>query len=149
MLGPASKLALVASGVLFLVGLLTGVWKYLATSRSPRALAPRYVNVAHQAALLYSFAALILLKLLEYSPYPETINVIAVAVPVFFFATATATYVAHAILRDTDNQFLPPYRFGSRRVPSPVFHLMVWLLIVGEIGGFVVLFAGALTVLMR
>ena len=146
---PASQLALFACGIFFLTGLLTGVWKYLAISRSPKVEAPRYVSVAHQTSLMYSFAALVLLKLLEFSPYSETINLIAVAVPLFFFATAMVTYVLHAALRDTENQFQKPYRIGSLIIPPVVFHTMIWLLILGEVGGFVVLFAGALVGLFK
>ncbi len=148
MIGPASKLALVGGGLFLLTGLLTGVWKYLAISRSPQFQAPRYVSVVHQASLLYSFATLIFLQLLEFSPYPEAINVVAVAVPLFFFATAIATYILHAILRDTDNQFIKPYRMGRFIIPPYLFQLMVWFLIIGEVGGFIVLFVGALTVLI-
>lgn len=144
---PASKLTLFACGVFFLIGLLTGVWKYLAIWRSPRFEAPRYVSVAHQASLAYSFATLILLKLLEFSPYPETLNLIAVAAPLFFFATAIVTYILHAALRDTENQFQKPHRIGNFHIPAPVFHVAIWLLILGEIGGFVILFIGAVSAL--
>ena len=140
----ASKLALFACGVFFLTGLVTGVWKYLAIWRSPKAEAPRYVNVAHQTSLMYSFAALVLLELVKFSPYSETVNLIAVAVPLFFFATAITTYVIHGIFRDTENQFQIPYRIGRLYLPPLVFHLAIWLLILGEIGGFTVLFMGFL-----
>jgi len=148
-MGIATNLALVACGVFFLTGLITGVWKYLAISRSPRSEAPRYVSVAHQTSLMYSFATLILLKFLEYSPYSETVNVIAVAVPLFFFATAIATYVLHGALGDTENQFQKPYRIGTLHIPPSIFHTMIWLLILGEVSGFAVLFAGALVRLFR
>jgi hypothetical protein len=140
----ASKLTLLASGIFFLTGLLTGVWKYMSTVRSARHAAPRYVNVAHQASLLYAFAALLLLKFLEFSPYSETVNLLAAGLPIFFFMAATATYISHGVLRDTEDQFQEPYGFGKTRLPPPVFHLFVWLLIVGEVGGFLVLFVGYL-----
>ncbi len=145
----AGRLVLIACGAFFLIGLLTGVWKYLSITRSPQVEAPRYVNVVHQASLMYSFAALILLKFLEYSPYPETINLIAVAVPLFFFATAIVTYVLHAALGDAENQFRRPYRIGNLHIPPSIFHTTIWLLILGEVGGFAVLFAGALVGLFR
>ncbi len=148
-MGIATNLALVACGVFFLTGLITGVWKYLAISRSPRSEAPRYVSVAHQTSLMYSFATLILLKFLEYSPYSETVNVIAVAVPLFFFATAIATYVLHGALGDTENQFQKPYRIGNLYIPAPIFHTMIWLLILGEVGSFAVLLVGAFVGLFR
>lgn len=146
---PASRLTLLACGVFFLIGLFTGVWKYLAIWRSPGSAAPRYVSVAHQASLAYSFATLIFLTFLEFSPYPEMINLIAVAVPLFFFATAILTYVLHAGLRDPENQFQKPYRIGNLRIPPAIFHTMIWLLILGEIGGFMVLFVGALTTIIK
>lgn len=121
----ASKLILVASGIFFLTGLLTGVWKYISIVRSERHEAPRYVSVAHQASLLYAFAALVLLEFLEFSPYTETVNLLAVASPLFFFALAIATYIAHGILQDTDNQFQKPYRLGRILIPPPPFHLFV------------------------
>jgi hypothetical protein len=144
----ASKLTLFACGVFFLIGLLTGVWKYLSIWRSPRSQAPRYVNIAHRSSLLYSFAALVLLKFLELSPYSETVNLIAVAFPLFFFTVAISTYILHGIIRDTDNQFQKPYWLGKLYLPPLVFHLLIWLLILGEIGGFVVLFVGSLKTLI-
>lgn len=140
----AGKLALLACGIFFLTGLLTGVWKYLRIWKSPTAEAPRYVSVAHQASLLYAFAALVLFQFLQFSPYSETVNIAAVALPVLFFALAIASYVAHAIAGDTDNQFRKPYGFGRVRIPPALFHVFVWLLIAAELGGFLVLFAGFL-----
>lgn len=142
----AGKLTVFACGIFFLTGLLTGVWKYLSIWKSPTSEAPRYVNVAQQASLLYAFAALVLLKFLEFSPYAETINLLAVAFPLFFFVLAIATYVAHGILQDTDNQLQKPYRFGKILLPPILFHVFVWVLIIGEVGSFLVLFVGFLRV---
>ena len=141
----ASKLALLACGLFFLIGLLTGVWKYLAICRSPTLVAPRYISVAHEASPLYSFAVLLMFQLLEFSPYTETINLLAVGVPLLFFSLAIAIYIAHGIFQDTDNQFQPPYRFGKILIRPFFFHLFVWLLIIGEVSGFLVLFLGFLS----
>jgi len=146
-MGLASKLTLVACGIYFLVGLLTGVWRYLATRRNPKSEAPRYVNVAHSASLQYAFASLVLLQLLQLSPYPEIVNLAAAGVPLFFFGASIISYLIHAALRDTDNQFRQPHALGRLRISPPLFHSFVWLLIVGEVGGFVVLFVGALRTL--
>lgn len=143
----ATKLTVIACGIYFLIGLFTGAWRYLATWKSSTSEAPRYVIIAHRASLQYSFAALVLLKLLEFSPYSSTINLIVVAVPLFFFLAALITYILHAVLRDTDNQFQPPYRLGKYQIKPLVFHSFVWLLVIGEVGGFVLLFAGALKTL--
>jgi hypothetical protein len=123
---PASTLTLFESGLFFLTGLLTGVGKYLSMWNSPVSVAPRYVSIAHQTSLLYSFAALVLLKFLEFSPYTEAINLLAVAFPLFFFALAITTYIAHGILQDIDNQFQKPYRLGTFLLPSTLFHAFVW-----------------------
>lgn len=80
-----------------------------------------------------------------FSPYSDTINLLAVAFPLFFFALAIATYIAHGVLQDTDNQFQKPYQFGKIFIPPPLFHLFVWILIISEIGGFLVLFVGSLS----
>ena len=42
----ASRIALTASGIFFMAGLLTGVWKYICIRLHPRAEAPYYVNTA-------------------------------------------------------------------------------------------------------
>lgn len=140
----AEKLALVGSGLFFLSGLLTGIWKYLSISRSSTHEAPRYVSVAHQASLMYSFAALLLFEFLGFSPYSEIVNVVATGFPLAFFAIAILIYVVHGATRDTDNAFREPYRLGRMVIAPQLFHLFVWLLIVSEAGGFLVLFLGFL-----
>jgi len=144
----AEKIVLLSCGVFFLTGLLTGVWKYLAITRSPEAESPGYVTVAHRAALMYSFAALVLLKFVELSPYPETVNLIATAVPIFFFAAAIAAYILHGVIGDTDNQFHKPYQIGTLHIPPLIFHLLNGILITGEVGGFLVLFIGVFQTLI-
>lgn len=139
---PALKLALTASGVFLLTGLLTGVWKYACIARSPTATAPVYVDIAHRAALLYSFAALVIAMLAHYSPWPEHVDLFAVFFPVLYFALAIGGYVIHGLLRDTDNQFLKPHVMGRMRIPPAMLHFFMWTLIVAEIGGVGVLFAG-------
>jgi hypothetical protein len=138
----ATKLALVSAGVFFMTALLTGVWKFLAIRRSPEARAPVYVDIGHRSALLYSFAALLLARFAELSPYSDTVTLAATAAPIAFFAFAIASYLVHGALRDTDNQLAPPFVLGSRRLSAQAIDGAMWLLIVAEIGGFAVLFAG-------
>jgi len=45
----ASLIALTASGIFFMAGLLTGVWKYICMRQHPGAEAPHYVNTAPNA----------------------------------------------------------------------------------------------------
>jgi hypothetical protein len=141
---PSATLALLASGVFFMTGLLTGVWKYRCIWMSKDKQAPYYINTAHRASLLYSFAALVLYHFAVVSVWSPTVNLVAVAVPVFFFGFAITTYIVHGVLRDTDNQFEKPHVLGPFELPSFVVRGSMWLLIVGEIGGFGVLFVGFL-----
>lgn len=140
---PAVRLCLLAAGVFFLTGLLTGAWKYFHIARAANAQAPVYVDIAHRAALLYSFASLLLAQFAALSVWPPRVNLIAAALPLAFFAFAIGGYVIHGLLRDTDNQFLKPHRFGPTTVPPVMLAAFMWALMAAEIGGFVVLLAGA------
>jgi len=51
----ADELARFACGAFFLVGLVTGVWKYRGMATSAEAVAPVYVDIAHRASLMYAF----------------------------------------------------------------------------------------------
>lgn len=144
LLSPAVKLCVVAAGVFFSSGLLTGVWKYWHIARSPQAVAPVYVDIAHRTSLLYSFAALLLAVFAHLSAWQRSTNLWAAAVPLAFFATAIGGYILHGLLQDTDNQFREPHKIGSMPLPKGGLHGLMGLLVVGEIGGFAVLFAGVL-----
>jgi hypothetical protein len=130
-----SKIALTAAGLFFTTALFTGVWKYPHMLLAEGHTAPFYVNTAHRAALLYTFAALLLARLVEESPFPPAVNLVAIGGPLAFFATAIATYVALGFENRTDNQFRER-NFATTRG-------MVALIVV-EIAGFGVLFAGFL-----
>mgnify|MGYP001579609159 CR=1 FL=1 len=140
MVKPALVLALAASGVFLVTGMIVGVWKYRAMLGSPDHRAPMYVDIAHRAALLYSFASLVIAKLLEYSPYSIAFELAATAAPLFFFAATIVTYIALGVRREQDTQF---------RQRTFVTTWGMYLLIVGEIGGVAVLLAGALRTWLR
>lgn len=140
----AVDIARLGCAVLFLTGLLTGVWKYRAIMRSPEAQAPVYVDLCHRASLMYAFACLVLKEFAEVSAWPEAVNRVAVATPVVFFISAVMTYALHGVLRDTDNQLRRPHQLGRRTVHGGVITVFMYALIVGEVGGFLVLVAGAL-----
>ncbi len=129
----AARICLTASGSFLLAGLLIGVWKYRAILASPRHRAPVYVDVAHRAALMYSFAALVMMALVEHSPYSDRVQILAVSVPIFFFAVAIASYVFHGARRDTDNQFETRSFFTTWGMV---------LLIAGEVSGISILLWG-------
>lgn len=144
---PAVKLCVVSAGLFFMAALLTGAWKYFHIARSPAATAPVYVDIAHRAALMYSFAALLLAVFAALSAWSATVNLVAAALPLAFFAFAIGGYVVHGLLRDTDNQFLKPHRLGSRQVHPGLLAAFMWALMAAEVGGFIVLFAGTLQAL--
>jgi len=139
----AAHVAFVSAGAFFLVGLLTGVWKYQCIASSKEAAAPAYVDIAHRASLMYAFACMLLAEFAARSVWPTTVNTIAVIVLVAWFAIAVLGYVMHGILRDTDNQLRRPHRLGSRTIAPSTLHTLMVALIVGEVGGFLVLFVGA------
>lgn len=132
-LSAAATLCLFAAGLFLLGGLIAGIWKYRRIVTSADHRAPVYVDITHRAALLYSFAAVVMMKLVEYSPYSETVQLLATAVPISFFAAAIASYVWHGALEDTENQF-EAQNFSTRWGMT--------LLIVGELGGISVLVWG-------
>lgn len=133
----ASDIALLGSGGFLLSGLVTGVWKYRHMMGSEDGTAPTYVNVAHRAALLYSFASLVIYQLVLASPLPAVVELVAVVAPLLFFALAVASYVAHGLAQDTDNQFRNPDAPGQLRAT-------MWALIVAEVSGVSVLLVGVL-----
>lgn len=140
----AAQITLLASGIFFITGLLTGVWKYRCIMSSTDAKAPVYVDICHRAALMYSFACIVLLEFAQRSIWSSTVNIIAVLAPVLYFAFAIASYALHGVLRDTENQLERPHRVGSLTLPGPLLSVFFWSLVAAELGGFLVLFVGGL-----
>lgn len=128
-----TRLTLLAAGLVFLWALALGVWKYHGILTSPAHQAHVYVDIAHRAALLYSFALLLTAVFVQLSAWPQWVDLTAATVLTFFFVAAIASYCWHGARRDTDNQLAPPAH-GVRG--------FMIALIVGEIGAFVVLLAG-------
>lgn len=132
-LGIDTVLTLLAAGLIFLLALVLGVWKYRQMATSENHLAHPYVDIAHRAALLYSFATLLAAVFVELSAWPTWVNLAAAGVLVFFFVVAIASYIEHGARGDTTNQF--EHSTAGLRAGMAA-------LIVGEIGGFAVLLAG-------
>ncbi|BBX47069.1 hypothetical protein [Mycobacterium cookii] len=126
-------MTLLAAGLIFLLALVLGVWKYRQMLASQDHRAHPYVDIAHRAALLYSFATLLVAVFVQFSAWPAWVNLTAAAFLVFFFVAAILSYIAHGLRRDTDNQF---------EKPDGALKLAMLALIVAEIGGFGVIFAG-------
>ena len=122
----AIKITLAASGLFLFAGLLLGVLKYRGIMRSPEHCAPVYIDIAHRAALMYSFAALVMAELLKYSPYSETVQLLITGAPLLFFAIAIAQYTKLGLANQTDNQF-------RERNFNTTWGML--LLIVAEVGG--------------
>ena len=129
-----TKAVLLAAGLIFLLALVLGVWKYRQMASSPDGLAHPYVDTAHRAALLYSFATLLIAVFVELSGWSETVDSIAAFVVIFYFLAAVGSYIWHGARRDTDNQIRDPVRGTG---------VFFWSLVVAEIAGFSVLAGGA------
>lgn len=128
-----TRIVLFLGGVVFLWALALGVLKYAQMSQSAQAVAHPYTDIAHRAALMYSFAIGLMAAFVELSAFTGWVNLVAALVPIFFFVAAIGSYQFHGIRRDTDNQF--------RRAPHALGWFM-YALIIGEVGGFAVLLAG-------
>ena len=139
----AADLALLGAGGFLLFGMLTGLWKYRHMMRSPEAIAPPYVDIAHRTSLMYSFACVVLMLLAQRSAFSNTVNLLAVIANLLFFASAVATYTLHGLLQDTDNQRRKPHKLGNSTLPNAVIGIYMALLTAAEIGGVLVLLAGA------
>lgn len=122
----AVKLTLAASGVFLIIGLIGGVLKYREIMTSSNHQAHPYIDIAHRASLLYSFAALVMATLLMFSPYSESTQLIITLAPLFFFAIAIAQYFKLGLEGKVTNQF-------NKRSFNTTWGMLV--LIVGEVGG--------------
>ena len=138
----AAHWALWGCGVFFLTGLLTGVWKYWQIAQSEKSRAHYYVDVAHRASLMYAFACLVLERFAALSIWSNAVNTAAVLASMLFFALAIGSYILHGWLGDTRNQLQTPHRLGQGTVPGAAMVSFMVLLILAEVGGFLVLFAG-------
>lgn len=129
----AVKLALLVSGIFLLNGMLTGVWKYARIMSSPEHRAPVYVDIAHRASFFYCFASLVIAKLLEFSPFSESGQIIIAAFPLGYFLLTVIGYMKEGYLNRTENMF------SERNFITTWF---MYGLIAGEIGGFALILGG-------
>lgn len=127
------RLTVLSAGLIFLLALVLGLWKYQQVRASPQHRAHPYVDIAHRAALLYSFAALLVAVFVRLSVWPVWVNLTASMVLVFFFVVAIGTYILHGWKQDTENQFVDP---------DLAMRIGMVALVIGEVGGFGVLLAG-------
>lgn len=130
-----SKAVLLAAGLMFLYALLLGVLKFRQMANSPEGRAHPYTDTAHRAALLYSFAIGLIAAFVQFSGFPQAVDLVAAGALIVFFTAAVVGYNVQGLRGATDNQF----RDGDG---PPGLHGFMWVLIAAEIGGMVVLLAG-------
>jgi hypothetical protein len=129
----AMKISILSSGLFLLAGMLVGVLKYQRMMASPEHHAPVYIDIAHRVAFLYSFAMLVIAKLLEYSPYPVQVQTGAVAAVLVFLVLTVTGYVVHGVRNDTENIF-------SERNFTTTWYM--YFLIASKIGGLSIILWG-------
>lgn len=134
-LGGDTKAVLLLAAAMFLWALLLGVMKYRQILASPDSAAHPYVDIAHRAALLYSFALLLVATFVELSGWSALVNLLAAGAMALYFFAAVAGYNYHGWRRDTENQFHQPVTGTNSFMVA---------LIAAEIGGWLVLVAGFL-----
>lgn len=130
-----AELALICSGLLFLAALFSGIWKYAETMKSPDHKVHRYIDTTHYASLFYAFASLLMAKFAELSVLSITWNYVGVGLLSFYFIITILRYAQLGYTKNTNNQF-------SQR--NFLTTTGMYLLIAGEIGGFLILFIGFL-----
>lgn len=129
----AIKIALLFAGLFLLNGMLTGIWKYAKTMGIATHRAPVYVDIAHRASFFYSFASLVIAKLIEFSPFSETQKVLIVAAPLLYFTLTIVGYMKEGFLNRTENLF------AERNFVTTWF---MYGLIAAEVGGLVLILYG-------
>lgn len=132
-LGFDTRLVILAAGLMFLWALVLGVIKYRQILASPEGQAHPYTDIAHRAALLYSFAFLLIAVFVELSVWRPAIDLAAATALGIFFVISVYSYMHHGLRKDTDNQMVNA---------SASLRAFMDVLIVAEIGGFLVLLAG-------
>jgi hypothetical protein len=138
----SALIAIYSSGILLVVAIVTGGWKYRHIRTTSDHRAPTYVSIAHQAALSYSFSCLVVATLAQLSAWPEWANVTAVILLLSQFYFATLAYIVHGFDATMKNQFATPHRMGSRQLSPAMVRGSMWVLFVSEFLGAVILLAG-------
>lgn len=131
----APLIAISSAGIFFLIGLLTGAWKYHCMTENAEFKAPYYVDIAHRAALLYSFAAILIAVFAACSAFSVWLTVTATIAPLLFFAIAILNYIKLGLQHKTNNQLRDSDNPAADKV-------IMTSLMAAEIGGFLVLLAG-------
>jgi uncharacterized membrane protein YhdT len=131
----ASIIAISFAGIFFLIGLLTGAWKYHCMAHNAEFKAPHYVDVSHRASLIYSFAAMLIAVFAALSAFPAWLNISATIAPLLFFAIAILNYIKLGLKNNTNNQLRDSENLAADKI-------LLKCLMIAEIGGFVLLLIG-------
>lgn len=129
----AIKISLLFSGLFLLNGMLTGVWKYAKMMSSETHQAPVYVDIAHRTSFFYSFASLVIARLIEFSPFSEMQQVLIVSAPLLYFTLTVIGYMKEGYLNRTENLF------SERNFITTWF---MYGLIAAEVGGLLLILYG-------
>jgi hypothetical protein len=127
------KLSILFAGLFLLIGMLTGVWKYAAIMKSENHKSSMYIDIAHRNALLFSFACIVIAKLMEFSPFSPTMQMVITLIPLFYFSLTTTNQTKQGILGRTETIF------KERNFSTTWF---TYGLIVGEIGSISLMIIG-------
>lgn len=129
----ATKIVLLFAAGMFLWALLLGSLKYVQILRSAEHHAHPYTDIAHRAALLYSFALLLIGTFVQFGQWGFNVNLAASSAMAAYFTMAVAGYTWHGLRKDTENQFAPA---------SAAIRAFMVSLIAVEIGAWMVIVAG-------
>ena len=121
----AVKISILFAGLYLLIGMLTGVWKYAAIMKSENHKSSMYIDIAHRNALLFSFACLVIAKLMEFSPFSLVVQLVITLIPLFYFSLTTINQIKEGFSGRTETIF------KERNFSTTWF---MYGLIAGEIG---------------
>lgn len=85
--------------------MITGVWKYAAIMKSENHKSSMYIDIAHRNALLFSFACIVIAKLMEFSPFPPTVQMVITSIPLFYFSMTTINQIKEGFAGRTETIF--------------------------------------------
>ena len=94
---------------------------------------PPTVDIAHRTSFFYSFASLVIARLIEFSPFSEFWQVVIVAAPLLYFTMTVIGYMKEGFLNRTENLF------SERNFITTWF---MYGLIFAEIGGLILILYG-------
>jgi hypothetical protein len=127
------KISILFAGLFLLIGMITGVWKYATIMKSENHKSSMYVDIAHRNALLFSFACLVIAKLMEFSPFSPTMQIVITVIPLFYFSLTTINQIKEGIAGRNETVF------KERNFSTTWF---TYGLIIGEIGAISLMIIG-------